>query len=101
MQLVTNVFLWILPVLVITFLVDQPWFTRFAPEWMLPYAESVPWVSLLIGLLALMAAWYGGERYILRQVHALTRAVLRLAGGDLQARSGLAQAEAASVPGHF
>jgi signal transduction histidine kinase/ActR/RegA family two-component response regulator len=57
------------------------------------YATSLPWESFFVGLLALVAAWYGGEYFILRQVRALTRAVLRLASGDLQARSGLIEAE--------
>ena len=93
MQLVASVFLWILPALVLTFLVNQNWFWQFAPAWMQLYATSVPWSSFGVGLLALMAAWYGGEHFILRQVHALTRAVLRLARGDLQARSGLQDVE--------
>jgi HAMP domain-containing protein len=46
-----------------------------------------------VGLLALIAAWYGGEHFILRQVRALMQAVQRLAGGDLEARSGLKKAE--------
>lgn len=93
MQLVASVFLWILPALVLTFLVNQSWFWEFAPGWMQLYATSVPWSSFCVGLLALMAAWYGGEHFILRQVRALTRAVLRLAKGDLQARSGLHDVE--------
>src|SRR5674476_1526554 len=40
-----------------------------------------------------MAAWYGGEHFILGQVQALTKAVLRLSSGDLQARTGLKEAE--------
>ncbi len=89
MQLVASVFLWISPALLLTFLVNQDWFWRYAPEWLRQYATSLPWESFFVGLLALVAAWYGGERFILRQVQALTRAVLRLASGDLQARSGL------------
>ena len=57
------------------------------------YALSVPWESFIVGMLALMAAWYGGEHFILRQVRALYQAVLRIAGGDLQARTGLEQVE--------
>jgi signal transduction histidine kinase/CheY-like chemotaxis protein len=92
-QLVASVFLWISPALVLTFIVNQGWFWQFAPEWMKQYALSVPWGSFLVGLMALAAAWYGGEHFILRQVQALTRAVLRLAGGDLEARTGLKRAE--------
>jgi signal transduction histidine kinase/ActR/RegA family two-component response regulator len=93
MQLVGSVFLWISPALVLTFIVNQNWFWEFAPEWIKRYALSVPWESFFVGVLALMAAWYGGEHFILRQVRALSRAVLRLAGGDLEARTGLTEVE--------
>ena len=53
----------------------------------------MPWESFIVGLLALVAAWYGGEHFILRQVRALSQAVRRLAGGDLQARTGLHEVE--------
>jgi signal transduction histidine kinase/CheY-like chemotaxis protein/HAMP domain-containing protein len=92
-QLVASVFLWISPALVLTFIVNQDWFWAYAPEWLRYYATSVPWDSFIVGLLALIAAWYGGEHFILRQVRALMRAVQRLADGDLQARSGLKEAE--------
>jgi signal transduction histidine kinase/ActR/RegA family two-component response regulator/HAMP domain-containing protein len=93
MQLVASVFLWISPALVLTYIVNQDWFWEYAPEWMKEYALSVPWGSFIVGLLALVAAWYGGEHFILRQVRALSRAVTRLSGGDLQARTGLHQVE--------
>ena len=93
MQLVASVFLWIAPALVLTFILNQDWFWKYAPAWLQQYTSSVPWTSLVVGLLALGAAWYGGEHFILRQVRALTRAVLRLAGGDLQARTGLKEVE--------
>jgi len=93
MQLVASVFLWISPALLLTFIVNQSWFWEYAPEKLRVYALSVPWESFFVGLLALIAAWYGGEHFILRQVQALTRAVLKLAGGDLKARSGLKEAE--------
>jgi signal transduction histidine kinase/CheY-like chemotaxis protein/HAMP domain-containing protein len=92
-QLVASVFLWISPALVLTYIINQNWFWEYAPGWLRPYALSVPWESFFVGMLALMAAWYGGEHFILRQVRALTRAVLQLAGGDLQARTGLKEAE--------
>ncbi len=93
MQLVASVFLWISPALVLTFIVNQNWFWEYAPGWLRDYTMSMPWESLCVGILALGAAWYGGEHFILRQVQALTRAVLQLAGGDLKARSGLKKAE--------
>jgi len=92
-QLVASVFLWILPALVLTFIVNQSWFWDFAPDWLKPYALSVPWESFIVGILALIAAWYGGEHFILRQVRALSQAITRLSAGDLQARTGLHQAE--------
>jgi signal transduction histidine kinase/ActR/RegA family two-component response regulator/HAMP domain-containing protein len=93
MQLVASVFLWILPALILTFIVNQKWFWDYAPDWLSQYALTVPWASFVVGVLALMAAWYGGEHFILRQVRALISAATRLSGGDLQARTGLRQAE--------
>jgi signal transduction histidine kinase/ActR/RegA family two-component response regulator/HAMP domain-containing protein len=93
MQLVASVFLWILPALILTFIVNQSWFWEFAPEWVQQYALTVPWASFFVGVLALMAAWYGGEHFILRQVRALYDAVMRLSKGDLQARTGLHKVE--------
>ena len=93
MQLVASVFLWISPALVLTFIVNQSWFWEYAPGWLRDYSLSVPWASLIVGLLALFAAWYGGEHFILRQVRALIGAVRRLTSGDLQARTGLQEVE--------
>jgi len=93
MQLVASVFLWIFPALVLIFIINQKWFAEAAPDWMKQYALSVPWESFIVGMLALMAAWYGGEHFILRQVRALAQAVSRLSHGDLQARTGLDQVE--------
>jgi len=93
LQLVLSVLLWISPALVLTFIINQKWFWAYAPEWLRPYASDLPWASFGVGLLALIAAWYGGEHFILRQVRALMQAVQRLAGGDLEARSGLKKAE--------
>jgi signal transduction histidine kinase/HAMP domain-containing protein/ActR/RegA family two-component response regulator len=89
MQLVASVFVVIAPALVITYVVNQTWFWRFAPEWLKPFATDVPWASFTIGLLALIASWFGGEHFILRQVRALLQAAHRLAAGDLAARTGL------------
>ena len=89
MQLVASVFVAIAPVLVLTYLVNQTWFWQFAPDWMRVYFVDVPWVSLTIGLLALAAAWLGGELFILRQVRALAEAAKRLGTGDLGTRTGL------------
>lgn len=40
-------------------------------------------------MLALVAAWYGGERFILRQLRVLLNATQRLAAGDLASRTGM------------
>jgi signal transduction histidine kinase/ActR/RegA family two-component response regulator len=93
MQLVFSVFVVIAPALIITYIVNQDWFWTFAPEWLKPYATDVPWVSFTIGLLALIAAWFGGEHFILRQVRALSNASQKLAKGDLTARTGLKDTE--------
>ncbi|MBI3606850.1 MAG: EAL domain-containing protein [Nitrospirae bacterium] len=43
----------------------------------------------LVGALALVAAWVGGDVFILRRVNALVKATQRLSAGDLGARTGL------------
>jgi len=93
MQLVASVFLWISPALVLIFIINQDWFWRFAPEWLRQYASGVPWESFSVGVLALVAAWYGGEHFILRQVRTLTQTAKQLAKGNLEARTGLKNTE--------
>src|SRR6516162_8402792 len=93
MQLVASVFLWISPALVLTFILNQDWYWNYAPDWLRQFAAKLPWESFGVGFLALVAAWYGGEHFILRQVRALMLAVTKIARGDLQARSGLVGAE--------
>ncbi|QKT04869.1 EAL domain-containing protein [Ectothiorhodospiraceae bacterium 2226] len=44
---------------------------------------------LLVASLAIFAAWFGSEVFLLRRVRALGEASRRLAQGDLKARSGL------------
>ena len=43
----------------------------------------------MVALLAMTAAWFGGELFIMRQVKAMVRASRRLAAGEMSARSGL------------
>jgi methyl-accepting chemotaxis protein len=93
MQLVASVFVAIAPALALTYLVNQTWFWEFAPGWLKRYALDVPWTSFIVGLLALFAAWFGGEHFILRQVRALSEAAQRFAKGDLNARTGLEPTE--------
>lgn len=45
---------------------------------------------LLVTLLALVAAWYGGDVFVLRRLHALVDTTERFGSGDLGARTGLA-----------
>jgi len=61
-----------------------------APAWVLMYffAFDPPWMRFALGLLALGAAWYGGERFILRQVRLISRAARSLAAGDYSTRIG-------------
>src|SRR5450432_740999 len=89
MQLVTSVFVAIAPVLVLTYIVNQPWFWKYAPDWLRDYFIDVPWASLSVGMAALVAAWLGGEHFILRQVQALSDAAKRLGKGDMSSRTGL------------
>ncbi len=49
------------------------------------------WPSFAVGFVALMAAWFGGERYIMRQVRLLSNAARGLAAGDLTSRTNLAR----------
>ena len=74
-------------------------FLAVAPAWALMYwllkatgaEQDIPWMLLAmgVGLLSLGAAWFGGERFVLRQVRELYRAARQLAAGDLTSRTGL------------
>ena len=44
---------------------------------------------LFISLLALSAAWFGGDLLVLRRVNPIVRATKRLSTGDLSARTGI------------
>jgi len=43
----------------------------------------------IVGVLALMAAWFGADLFVLRRVNDLVSATKRLTAGDLRARTGL------------
>ena len=47
-------------------------------------------MGFAIGLLALAAAWAGGELFVLRQLRSLLKSTEQLAAGDLGTRTGLA-----------
>jgi signal transduction histidine kinase/CheY-like chemotaxis protein len=66
-------------------------FVAMLPAWLLMYLGYLPWATLIPGLLALGAAWYGGERFIVRQVRRLYVATQRLATGDLTSRTGFSK----------
>ena len=68
-RLVGIVFLAVMPALVLLF-----------------YTDLLPWYGLLIGLMALTAAWFGGELFVVRQLRTLLAAVKRLTSGDLTSR---------------
>ena len=53
------------------------------------YFHLENWAGFLVGLLALAAAWYGGERFIMRQLRILLSTTQRLANGDLNTRTGI------------
>src|SRR5206468_2170017 len=82
-RLVGTVFLAIAPAWVGMYFVDR----YFAAK----YGTHLPWTGFVVGLLALGAAWFGGERFILRQVRILVEAVKRLGAGDLSSRTGLSK----------
>jgi methyl-accepting chemotaxis protein len=66
-------------------------FLAMAPALVFLYFRREPWTGFLIGFLALVAAWFGGERFVLRQLRTLVAATRRLGAGDLSARTGLAE----------
>src|SRR5690242_12788072 len=64
-------------------------FLAAAPSLGLMLYTKMVWPGLAAGLLALVAAWFGGDVFILRQVKALLQATKRLGTGDLSSRTGL------------
>ena len=57
------------------------------------YYYELPMGGFVVGFLALVAAWMGGEFFIRRQVQAMARTAQRIADGDLEARTGLPVSE--------
>jgi signal transduction histidine kinase/ActR/RegA family two-component response regulator/HAMP domain-containing protein len=64
-------------------------FLLVTPAWLLMYIFDLPLSGFVVGILALIASWFGGEHFILRQVRALSEAAKKIAEGDLSARTGL------------
>ncbi len=82
-RLVGTVFLAVAPASVLLYFADKYCTAH--------YGFSLPWAEFVVGLLALGAAWLGGERFILRQVRILYNAAQNLRAGDLSSRTGLAR----------
>lgn len=64
-------------------------FVAVAPAGVIMYCFDLPWMGFVMGLLALAAAWYGGEHFILRQVRSMLATARQLAAGDLSSRTHL------------
>jgi nitrogen-specific signal transduction histidine kinase/CheY-like chemotaxis protein/HAMP domain-containing protein len=82
-RLVGTVFLAIVPAWGLMYFLNQYFATH--------YGYELPWSGFAVGLVALGAAWFGGERFILRQVRILSNTVQQLGAGDLKSRTGLSQ----------
>ena len=63
------------------------------PALLLMYNYNLPMSGFVVGILALVASWVGGEYFIRRQVEAMSKTAQKIAGGDLTARTGLVTAE--------
>ena len=64
-------------------------FLLITPAGLLMYIFHLEFSGFVVGLLALAAAWFGGEHFIMHQVRALSATANKIAGGDLSARTGL------------
>jgi signal transduction histidine kinase/HAMP domain-containing protein/ActR/RegA family two-component response regulator len=82
-RLVGTVFLAVATTSVLLYFADKYYTAR--------YGSELPWSRFVVGLAALVAAWYGGERFILRQVRILSNAVQQLGAGNLSSRTGLSR----------
>ena len=82
-RLVGTVFLAVAPASILMYFVDRYYAAH--------YGSQLTWTEFMVGLMALGAAWFGGERFILRQVRILSRAAQQLGAGDLTSRTGLSQ----------
>jgi signal transduction histidine kinase/HAMP domain-containing protein/ActR/RegA family two-component response regulator len=80
-RLVGTVFLAVAPACVLMYFANKYYAAH--------YGNELPWTGFAVGLVALGAAWFGGERFILRQVRMLSKAAQELGAGDLASRTGL------------
>lgn len=63
-------------------------FVAVVAGWTIAYFTHLEMEGFFAGILALIAAWIGGEWFIVRQIRTLLRATTRLARGDFTARTG-------------
>jgi signal transduction histidine kinase/ActR/RegA family two-component response regulator/HAMP domain-containing protein len=59
------------------------------PSLLFMYIYDLPMSGFVVGILALVAAWMGGEFFVRRQVQAMTQTAQKIADGNLDARTGL------------
>jgi signal transduction histidine kinase/ActR/RegA family two-component response regulator/HAMP domain-containing protein len=59
------------------------------PSCLFMYIYDLPMSGFVVGGLALVAAWMGGEFFVRRQVQAMTQTAQKIADGNLDARTGL------------
>jgi signal transduction histidine kinase/HAMP domain-containing protein len=64
-------------------------FLAVAPALVLLVHNGLPLLGFIIGLVALAAAWFGGELFVLRKINSLLIATEALASGRLNTRTGL------------
>jgi len=65
-------------------------FLLVTPAALALYLLKLPLSEFMIGSLALVASWIGGEFFVMRQVRQIIAATLRLQQGNLASRTGLA-----------
>jgi signal transduction histidine kinase/HAMP domain-containing protein/ActR/RegA family two-component response regulator len=63
------------------------------PSLLVMYIYNLPMSGFVVGILALVAAWMGGEFFVRRQVQAMARTAQKIAAGNLDARTGLPATE--------
>jgi len=63
------------------------------PAFIVMYIYDLPSSQFVVGFLALVAAWIGGELFVRRQVQAMTQTAQKIADGNLEARTGLPASE--------
>jgi signal transduction histidine kinase/CheY-like chemotaxis protein/HAMP domain-containing protein len=68
-------------------------FLLITPAWLVMYIFNLPMSGFVVGILALVASWFGGEHFIMREVRALSSVAQRIAEGDFSARTGLKPSE--------